>query len=405
LKKDDLLNFEEEEKEQMKHITTPGNMHLADAFNKNDLDALLKHENSPCISIYIPTYRGGKESLQNQIRFKNTMEKIKSIAPGIDLGPAMALLENGNAAFWQYQKDGFALFMSPETTRAFRLSLDTPEVAVVADQFHLKPVLPLVVYDTTFFILAVSQNECRLYKCDRQHCDEITPENLPDSLSQALRFDLPEKQLQFHTTGQTSQVPGRKAAAFHGQGVADDEDKDRILRYFQAINKALTTFLGPRSDLLILAGVDYLHALYRSANTYPHLVKKGVTGNPENLTAQDLQKAAWEIVLPHTRKDLNQAVNAYQNLKGSGKTANDLAYILQQAFTGQVKHLMVARDVDQWGQFSRNDGEAVFHSEKQAQDQDLLNVTACHALRNGASVFPLPLEEMPDDAPVAAVFY
>lgn len=388
----------------MKHITTPGNMHLADAFNKNDLDALLKHENAACISIYIPTRRGGKESLQNQIRFKNTMEKIKPIVPGFDLGPAMALLENGNAAFWQYQKDGFALFMSSELTRAFRLSMDTPEVAVVADQFHLKPVLPLVAYDTTFFILALSQNECRLYQCTRQHCDEITPENLPDSLSQALRFDLQEKQLQFHTASQTSQTPGRKAAAFHGQGVADDEDKDRILRYFQAINNALTTFLGPRTDLLVLAGVDYLHALYRSANTYPHLVKEGITGNPENMSAQDLQKAAWEIVVPHTRKDLNQALNTYHDLKGSGKTANDLAHILEQAPTGQMKHLIVARDVDQWGQFSWNDGP-VFHSEKQAQDQDLLNVAACHALRNGASVFPVPLKEMPDDSPAAAVFY
>ncbi|MCF8090711.1 MAG: hypothetical protein K9K21_12740 [Desulfotignum sp.] len=388
----------------MKHANTPINMHLADAFNKNDFDTLLKHENASCISIYIPTHRGGKESLQNAIRFRNAVEKVKPLVPAIDLGPVMALLDNGNAGFWQYQKDGFALFMSSELMRAFRLSMDTPEVAVVADQFHLKPVLPLVVYDTTFFILALSQNECRLYQCAMQHCYEIKPENLPDSLSQALRFDLQEKQLQSHTASQTSQAPGRKAAAFHGQGIADDEDKDRILRYFQAINKALTTFLGPRTDPLVLAGVDYLHALYRSANTYPHLVNEGITGNPENLTAQDLQKAAWKIVTPCTRKDLDRAVKAYQDLKGSGKTANDLAHILQQAPTGQMKHLMVARDVHQWGQFSWDEGP-VFHSEKQPQDQDLLNVAACHALRNGATVFPVPLKEMPDDSPAAAVFY
>jgi hypothetical protein len=388
----------------MKHIMTPGNMHLADSFTKAELDILLKHENTSCISIYIPTHRGGKESLQNEIRFKNAIEKVKPMVPDIELGPAMALLDNGNAGFWQYQKDGFALFISPELMNAYRLSMDTPEVVVVADQFHLKPLLPLVVYDTTFFILALSQNECRLYQCSMQHCYEIRPENLPDSLSQALRFDLQEKQLQFHTASQTRQAPGRKAAAFHGQGVADDEDKDRILRYFQAINKALTTFLGSRTDLLVLAGVDYLHALYQSANTYPHLVNEGITGNPENLTAQDLQKAAGEIVAPRIRKDLDRAVKAYQDLKGSGKTANDLAHILQQAPTGQMKYLMVARDVDQWGQFSWDDGP-VFHSEKQAEDEDLLNVAACHALRNGAAVFPLPLEEMPDDAPVAAVFH
>ncbi|HKL01688.1 MAG TPA: hypothetical protein VJ943_15645 [Desulfotignum sp.] len=69
-----------------------------------------------------------------------------------------------------------------------------------------------------------------------------------------------------------------------------------------------------------------------------------------------------------------------------------------------MKYLMVAWDVDQWGRFGWDEGPK-FHSEKQAEDQDLLNVAACHALRNGIAVFPLPLEEMPDDAPVAAVFH
>ncbi|MEX1301072.1 MAG: hypothetical protein AB1Z16_02840 [Desulfotignum sp.] len=388
----------------MKHMTIPENMHLADAFNKNELGTLLKHENTPCISIYIPTQRGGKESLQNKIRFKNAIERVKSIGPAIDLEPAMALLENGNAGFWQYQKDGFVLFISPGLMRGYRLSMETPEVVVAADQFHLKPVLPLAVYDMPFFILALSQNECRLYQCTMHDCDEIRPKNLPDSLSQALRFDLQEKQLQFHTASRTSQSPGRKAAVFHGQGIADDEDKDRILRYFQAINKSLTAFLGPRTDLLVLAGVDYLHPLYRSANTYPYLVNEGITGNPENLTSRELQKSAWEIVAPHTRKNLNRAATAYQDLKGSGKTANDLAHILRQSSTGQVKYLMVAQDVHQWGRFSRDEGP-VLHSEKQAEDQDLINVAACHALRTGADVFPLPSAEMPDDSPVAAVFY
>ena len=81
----------------MKHILTPSNRHLADAFNKDDLDILLKHENTPGISIYIPTHRSGKERLQNEIRFKNAMETIKPVATDIDLGPAMALLDNGNA--------------------------------------------------------------------------------------------------------------------------------------------------------------------------------------------------------------------------------------------------------------------------------------------------------------------
>ncbi len=389
----------------MKDIMTLDKVEIIDGFDKDELDTLLRHESRPCVSLYIPTHRSGRETLQNAVRFKNVMDTATELAPDIDWGPAQALLDDSNARFWQYQKQGFALFASPGLMRACRISAPVQQVVVAGDQFHVKPVLPMVLFNTRFLILAFSQNECRLYECDRHHCVEIRPPDLPDSLSEALRFDLQEKQLQSHTGGQDLQGPGRKTAIFHGQGVADDEDKDRILRYFQAVNKSLVSFLGSRNDPLVIAGVGYLHPLYKTASTYPHLVDEGIKGNPETLKPADLHKAGWRIVEPFTRTGLDRAVKNYQDLKGTGKATSDLEQIVKDAPTGRIHQLIIAADLEQWGRFSPDGGWVASHTEKHDQDQDLLNVAACHALKQGASVFPVSMNDIPDDVSAAAVYH
>jgi hypothetical protein len=49
--------------------------------------------------------------------------------------------------FWQYQSDGLALYGRPGWWRALRVSLDPRELAVVADRFHISPLLPLLASD------------------------------------------------------------------------------------------------------------------------------------------------------------------------------------------------------------------------------------------------------------------
>lgn len=386
----------------MENFVIPGDMHIADAFTRDDLDTLLSPDTGPCISVYMPTHKSGKKTLQNVTRFKNAMGAVKELVPEIDTEPVMALVED--TPFWQHQKEGFAMFISPDILRIYRLPRTVSEVVVAADQFHLTPVLPLVVYDSVFFILALSQNECRLFKCSMQSCREIRPKNLPESLAQALQFDLQEKQLQFHTASPGPQKEGKKSVTFHGHGVNTDEDKTRILRYFQAIDNALTDFLGARNDPLVLAGVDYLHPLYKTANSYPHLLEEGIKGNMEEEKIQDLHAAGTKIVEPVVRQDLYQAEKQYHDLKGTGRTANDLRQIVKESFAGRISHLIFSEDDHAWGEFTPDEGIVILHAEKQKQDQDLLNTAACHAMRNGASVFPVPGNAMPDQSPAAAVF-
>jgi hypothetical protein len=396
----------------MQPIILDNDMELYEIFNGQDLTHLINNEAGPCVSVYLPMQRAGKEVRQNSIRFKNSMEQVRTMVAQLADNHAKEKLRLNKARelyddslFWNSQNEGLALFLSPDIAKVYRLPLRFEEAIVAGDRFHVKPVLSLISYDVDFFLLALSQNECRLYQGSRQQWHQVHPKQMPESLSESMRFDLQEKQLQLHTGTPSTQGQGKRAAMFHGHGVANDEDKDRIFRYFQDINRAVTAFLGSQTSPMILAGVDFLHPLYKAANTYPYLIQEGITGNPEILTGAQLHSQAWEIMQSRSRKGFQDALKQYHDLKGTGKTGKDIRQIIQAATVGRIDQLIIPVDVELWGAYDEASGEVVVRSNGQPCDEDLLNTAAFYALKNsGSTVLPVDFADMPDDALAAAVF-
>jgi len=77
-------------------------------FSKDELKNLTEAQKGLCVSIFMPTYRAGAESQQNQIRLRNLLREAeeKLIARGCRLQDAKSLLEPaqslvGNVLFWR----------------------------------------------------------------------------------------------------------------------------------------------------------------------------------------------------------------------------------------------------------------------------------------------------------------
>lgn len=90
-----------------------------------------------------------------------------------------------------------------------------PTLAVATDRFHLKPLLQLLSGDGQFYILALSQNQVRLFQGNRYHVSGVELTDLPTSMAEALQLDNPQQNLQFHTG--TSQGGGGDRATFHSK--------------------------------------------------------------------------------------------------------------------------------------------------------------------------------------------
>lgn len=374
--------------------------------SQNELKQLSQSASDYSVSIYLPTHVAGPEIQQDPIRLKNLLSEAENqlLQAGMDkqqvqqtLGPGFKLLENDR--FWRYQSHGLALFMTPQATRIYRLPLEFESLALVGDRFHLKPLLPLFSSDRYFYLLALSQNQVRLFQATRYRIGEISLDDVPTSLEEALKYDDPEKQLQFHSGGGEGNTP-----TYHGQGVGTSEDKEEIRRFLSKVDESLRPYLVQEEAPLVIASVEYLQPIYHEVNSYPHLFEAGVDGNPDTASPEDLHQAAWEKVASLLESSHEEAKAQYHNLKGTGKASDRLAPLLTAAHRGQVDTLFIAAKSHHWGQFNADSGQVQQHDQPQPHDQDLLDLAAVQTLMQGGTVYILPTEEMPTKAAAAAIY-
>jgi len=381
--------------------------------NLEQLKELSKQYKHPAVSIFMPTHRAGQETQQDPIRYKNLLRDAEQrlAAEGWKpreleafLRPARELQDN--AEFWRHQREGLAVYLGEGDFHEYRLPLTLDEQLVIAQSYYVKPVLPLFTNNGHYFILALSQNDVRLFEATRHSVGLIElPDEVPTSLDEALRFDDPEKQLQFHTGTAPASGGGLRAGMFHGHGQGDEERKERIERYLNALDKGIRAILPDQKAPLVLAGVDYLLPIYRTVSEYPNIIEGGIFGNPEFLRPEELQAQAWPIVEPYFAQELEAVFDEYGHLSSTERATDHLQEIVAAAHFGRIDKLILAVDAQVWGQFDEETGIIVHQQEQQSIEDDLplLDYAAMHTLDKGGVVYGLNQSEMPGNALALAV--
>ncbi|MHB8771964.1 MAG: baeRF3 domain-containing protein [Syntrophales bacterium] len=380
-----------------------------DQLAKEDLKDLLSPCGQHCVSLYMPTTRAPVEGRQDPIRFKNMVreteerlvrEGVRSPEAKEFLAPLMKLQDD--LTFWQHRGDGMAVFYSSALLRPYRLPVRFAELAVVANRFHLKPLLPLFTEDSVFFVLALSQNKTRLIQGNRYGAREVELEGIPASLAEALNYDEPEKQLQFRSN--TSLGGGKRHAAVYAHGGVDDSKQD-IRRYLQLIDRGLPEAFRQNGTPLLVAGVDYLASLYREVNSSPNLLAEGIIGNPDLLSPEELHARAWKLVQPRFLKARQEAISQYRQSAGTGRTSREITEIIPAAAQGRVDKLVVVPGVQVWGSYDRDRGVVALDGKPAAGNEDLLDLAAIQTLLNGGKVYTTePDEPLPEQASLIALF-
>jgi len=392
-----------------------------DLFTRNDLKTLLTAEcPSPCISLFMPTHRGG--AVEDPIRWRNhlTAAEDRLVTAGWRaayakelLAPARRLLDDN--VFWKNQCDGLAAFLAPAAPapdgtgkgeaffRLFRLPLSFKDGMVVANRFSIIPLLPLISNNGRFYVLALSQHGVRLLQGTRDRVSDVDLQGVPHSLAEALLTHEAKEPFSFHGR-RGGEGAGSWSGIFHGHGVGIDDAKDEVLHFFQKIDRGLHPLLSEERAPLVLAAVEYLHPIYRQANTYAHLLARGIEGNPERLSSKELHDRAWPLIQPFFAEAQQRAVAQFRAMAGTGHTSGDPEAVIAAAFAGRVETLFVALDRQLWGVFDPTTGKAEYHKRALPGDVNLLNLAAAHALGLGRTVYALEPEQVPSGSDVAAIF-
>jgi hypothetical protein len=378
-----------------------------------DLTMLLAPVAGPCLSIYLPALGEDGDTRQAPIRFKTLLRQAEErlTAAGYPAGevdtllaPAMRVLED--TGFWQHQAAGLAAFRTPTVWHAWFVPRAAPEQVMLGGTFYLSPLLPLFDEDGPFFLLALSENDVRLYEGSRDTFREIVlPPAVPRSLAEVARFEDPDRQSGFHTDA-PRQGSGRRSAVFYGHGGTTDFEEALLRQYCQQIDHGLRPLLGTGTTPLVLAGVESLLAVFRAGNSYPHLLADGVLGNPEaaRRPAEELHRRGWAIVAPVYQARTQQEIDQFHQVAGTGRTSGDLTDIVPAAHQGRVATLFLADGEQRWGRFD-SALNTVSPATPDAPDaEELLNLAAVQTLRNGGAVHVLPPAIMPTASVLAAVY-
>lgn len=381
-----------------------------DILNPADVKSLITQQGKWSVSLYMPTHRAGNEQQQNPIRLKNLLAEAetKLLANGLRrpeaekvMRPAEELL--WNADFWQHQSDGLAIFLSDGFHVIYRLPNNFEELLIVSNNFHIKPLVPCLGRGIKFYVLAVSLNNVRLFQASADSMSDVAL-NFPTGMNEALWMDDPERYLNLHS-GSVSQHEGKGGAAiFHGHNLADEE-KTNILRFFQSVNEGLNNLLEDKKVPMVLAGVDYLLAIYREVTTYQNVLKDRVPGNPDRENLKELHQQASNIVRPIFEESQKKAFEKYERLDGqkSGLATSDLPTVVKAARFGQVETLFVLLGVQRWGRYDSQNNQVILESGPNPDNEDLLDLAATETILNSGQVFAVPREQLPGKGDLAAI--
>ncbi len=380
-------------------------------FQLDDLRALTERREWPCVSLCLPTHRTGKDTRGDPIRLKNAVGIAKEwlLEAGYSKDPAAELLAPAgdlvtSRDFWLHQADGLAVFLAPGLFRYYRVPLRLQDDVVVADHFSLKQLVPLLTEDGRFYVLAFSRNQIRFFDATRTSIHERDVPDMLKSINDLRQFDDAEEQIQGHSMHLVR--GGKIGVMFHGQGNVADMAiyKADVTRYVMAVSKRLEKYLGAQTTPLVLAAVEYEQSFYRRVNSYRNLLEKGIVGNPDEISAEEIHQAAWEIVEPHFAEARGTELRHFADLSRTDKTSDRLEDILPAAFHGRVRTLFIRANTRIWGKFDMDSLSLETHDNPESNDADLIDLATIHVLQRKGTVYALRDQEMPTKNPYAAIF-
>ncbi len=374
--------------------------------SKKEIEELHNLNQENCISIFIPTHRGGKKVLQQEdtLALKNQLKEVKNKLE--DKGfhadvikkmtaPVQELIDD--TSFWREQSDGLAIFIADGFTKIYILPVHFKEFNYISNSFYLKPIMPMFVGDGEFYLLMLERRNVKLYECTQHSFTEIVIDDLiPESKRDRVGFDYEEKNLQFRSggTGQAGQ------AMYHGQEAATGKRKNEIKKYLRAINDGLSPLIREESMPMLIAGQDPIFDIYKEVNTYSNLMENNITTDFKDTDIFEVHEMAWEVMAPIFDQKRKDKIALFIDEQGTGKTAIGIDKIIQAAIHGKIDSLFCENKSDIFGNYKEeNDTITVTQSDKKEEGDNnisLMNVAAVKTFLNGGDVYLLDKEEMPN---------
>lgn len=325
-----------------------------------DLKAITEASSAPMISIYLSRDTSlsmralaekWKESLSKAESlllkdytrsFVNTFLEPLRVAPFLE---TLGLLDRGIIVFYSKEQQGY-----------IRVQTDISDLIVVADSFHIKPLLRIRNNERGFFVIAMSAKQINVSVETNGHLYRM------DTIANSTQMDDPNT------------------------NKSKPDAKDFIAHAASELNKTLALYKLP----IILAGVkDHIGHMKKYLN-HSMILEDGIIGNVERMKTEELREKCFELLGPYYRQKEAEAIEELNLAVKKNHAITYIEDIAVSAVYGKVRKLFVVENKQLWGKLNKTTGE-VFISPKQtnAHDDDILDDICQIVLSKGGEVVVL----------------
>jgi hypothetical protein len=300
--------------------------------------------------------------------------------------------------FWNRTLDGLAVLSSADVHRVYRLQRPVPERALVADSFHIKPLIRILQSADRYQLLALTLDSVRLFEGNRDVLDEVPlAAGVPHTIEDALGSELTEPTL----TGSPRTASGN--VMFHGHGSKKDERAIDTERFFREVDRAIWMNHSRPSGLpLFLVALPEHHAAFRRISRNPLLVEDAIGADPQSLDIDALRTLGWEAERPRYLELTAELVDRFQAARAKGLASDQQSEVADAAASARVGTLIVDADQHIDARFDAASG----HIDESATEggDDLLDDLSELVLKRGGRVVVVPPERMPTQTGLAAIY-
>lgn len=288
----------------------------------------------------------------------------------------------------------------PGLFRAYRLQRPVAELTVVAESFHLKPLLRILQSADRYHVLGLNQQGVTLFEGNRDALDpvELIPE-VASSIAEAL------EEAQDKSRAETWTFDAGRTRALHGHTSGTSPADHARERFFRAVDRAILAHYSRPSGLpLLLAALPENQARFRQISRNPLLMERGIEVHPDALSIEALRDQAWQAVEPRYLARLAGLTEMFGVARSRDLGTDDLEQAMKAAVAGRVATLLVEADRHIPGQVDAATGGIEVGDLVNPGVDDLLDDLGESVLRQGGQVVVVPAERMPTRTGLAAIF-
>ena len=372
------------------------------------LSDLMKQRDGPCLSVYLRTHRHHPENASDPLRFRSLVGQLEKSLKDFPAKQRAELLApflrlEHHAPFWRHTHDGLVVLSAAGQSHILHLMRPVDDFAVVADSWHVKPLLRQLHTADRFQVLCLTRERIWLFEGNRDAIDEVElADAIPQTIEAALGAELSEPYQKVSSYGMG---PAGSGDMRHGQGSKKDDVEADTLRFFRKVDGAVTEHCSTPSGLpLVLVCLAQYQGEFRRLSRNPHLHPDGVSIDPGALSAEQLREKAWAVIAPGYDKQVTGAVDAFRAAQAKGLGTEALDDTVTAAIEGRVDTLLVSAEARIPGKI---DPISMRVCESDDFDDprggDVLNDVAALVLLHDGATLVIPQAVMPGQSTVAAI--